>query len=759
MTRHVGLFRDNPFIEGGSLPTAVSTSKTIERILFEGASEIDDSGERVAFLDQTCHGNPELRQRLEQLLHLRESADRFFEPGAEAPLHPLRDSNVTGVSDPPAPGNDAQEMDTRVGHYRLLEKLGEGGCGIVYLAEQMEPVRRRVALKIIRLGMDTENVIARFEMERQALAMMDHPNIARVYDAGATSSGRPFFVMQWVEGEKITDFCDKKRLGIRQRVELFIRVCQAIQHAHQKGVIHRDIKPSNIIVMDCDGVAAPKVIDFGVAKATTGSAGDDATFTSVGQFIGTPAYMSPEQAGDAGMDVDTRCDIYALGVLLYELLTGRPPFDPKEFQKLDVSEIRRILREVDPREPSAKVAAMEAAELRETAACRSCEPQKLPALLRGDLDRIVMKAMEKDRQRRYGSADALAADLWRYLHDEPVLARPSSRMYRLRRLVRRNKVTFAAGAMVVATLIAGFGASTWMFLREKKARHEIARMRDIAELGRIREAELRKAGESRGKIAQAAVQLKYQNLSEADKLLDEIPATAAQPSLESADTFRVLGEWHVAAGRWKQAAERYSALVYAITAVDASDTDEVSRDLLPAAASLCEAGDIAGYERLRKVAIQRFQHTKNPVVAEQLLKTSLLFPADADMLAALVPSLKLAESNLRGQAHMVAWRAFAVALMDFRRGAYPEAAEWAGRCIASPSKNPAREASARLLRAMTWVRLGKTDDARTELDLACQIMGDRFTGKLESQLNPDIFWFDWVNARILRREAEAMIGR
>lgn len=215
----------------------------------------------------------------------------------------------------------------------------------------MEPVRRRVALKIIRLGMDTENVIGRFEMERQALAMMDHPNIARIYDAGATSPGRPFFVMQWVEGKKITDFCDIKRLDIRQRVELCARVCLAIQHAHQKGVIHRDIKPSNIIVMDCDGVAVPKVIDFGVAKATTESPGEDATFTAVGQFIGTPAYMSPEQAGDVAMDVDTRCDIYALGALLYELLTGLPPFDPKELQKLDVSQIRRILREIDPREP------------------------------------------------------------------------------------------------------------------------------------------------------------------------------------------------------------------------------------------------------------------------------------------------------------------------------------------------------------------------------------------------------------------------
>ncbi|MFM2199882.1 MAG: hypothetical protein RLZZ505_3314, partial [Verrucomicrobiota bacterium] len=249
----------------------MSVSKTIERTLFEGASGIDAPDERAAFLDQACQGRPELRQRIETLLGLRESADRFFEPAAAERQLPREEEILTGASDSPVFANAAEEMDTRVGRYRLLDRLGEGGCGIVYLAEQMEPVRRRVALKIIRLGMDTENVIARFEMERQALAMMDHPNIARVYDAGATSSGRPFFVMQWVEGEKITDFCDNKRLNIRQRVELFTRVCHAIQHAHQKGVIHRDIKPSNIIVMEIDGVAVPKVIDFGVAKATTGT--------------------------------------------------------------------------------------------------------------------------------------------------------------------------------------------------------------------------------------------------------------------------------------------------------------------------------------------------------------------------------------------------------------------------------------------------------------------------------------------------------
>jgi serine/threonine protein kinase/tetratricopeptide (TPR) repeat protein len=732
----------------------------IEMILFDGLSNIADPGQRTAFLDQTCRGNPELRERLEQLLVLRDEAEKFFTPEPEEDPGDAKSGLVSGSGHFPAAEADPGNLDTRVGRYRLLERLGEGGCGIVYLAEQMEPVRRRVALKIIRLGMDTENVISRFEMERQALAMMDHPNIARVYDAGTTSSGRPFFVMQWVEGEKITDFCDERKLPIPDRLALFIRVCNAIQHAHQKGVIHRDIKPSNIIVMDRDGAAVPKVIDFGIAKATGSEPGDEhQTFTLAGQFVGTPSYMSPEQADKAGTDVDTRCDIYALGALLYELLTGRPPFDPKRLQQADVEEIRRILREEEPRDPSVAVAALDVEELREVAACRACDPRKLSAILRGDLDRIVMMAMEKDRKRRYGSAESLAADVLRHLNHEPVVARPASRMYRLRRLARRNQVVFVAGTMVLLALIGGLGTSAWLFHREKQARQEQVRLREIAELGRLREAGLREAAESRGKIAQAAVQLKYGNIQAADELLSQVPVTSAQPSLESADTFRTMGEWHVAAARWKQAAERYSALVYAITAVDVSDTDEVSRDLLPAAASLYEAGDIAGYERLREIAINRFRNTTNAVVAEQLLKTCLILPANGDILATLEPSLRLAASNLQGDAHMVAWRVFAVALMDYRRNDFPAAVEWADRCINSVHKNPAREASARLLRAMAWHRLEKSVEARAELDLACEIMGNRFTGQLDTRDTSKGFWFDWVNARILRREAEALIRR
>jgi serine/threonine protein kinase len=743
----------------------VNTSKTIEKALFEGASGIDAPDERAAFLDQACQGRPELRQRLETLLRLREPADRFFEPDAAECSPPREEEIFTRPSDLPGVGAGAEEMDTRVGRYRLLEKLGEGGCGIVYLAEQMEPVRRRVALKIIRLGMDTENVIARFEMERQALAMMDHPNIARVYDAGATSSGRPFFVMQWVEGEKITDFCDNKRLDVRQRVELFIRVCHAIQHAHQKGVIHRDIKPSNIIVMEIDGAAVPKVIDFGVAKATTGTPDESFTFTMAGQFIGTPAYMSPEQAGGNGMDVDTRCDIYALGTLLYELLTGRPPFDPKKLRNADVTEIRRILREEDPRDPSAVVEVSNPENLREVSACRSCDPQKLPSLLRGDLDRIVMMAMEKDRQHRYGSADALAADMWRYLNDEPVMARPSSRLYRLRRLVRRNKVVFAAGTVVMATLIAGFGISTWLFLREKEARQEQVRLRSEAEAARAVETDLRAHAEAREVCAQAAVKLSYGQIEEADQLLAAIPTHLAPSSLEAADTYRKVGEWHRMAGRIQKAAERYTALAAAISAADNSDLFKISTDVLPAAVTTCAVGDLPRYEQVRRVALERFETTRNPIVAEQVIKACTLCPADpATMekigtLAAFLENAVGPEGRDASNVSEAAWHCYSLALWYHRRRDPVQTIRWCEFSLQGNMEGEPRVVCVQLLLAMSSHQLGETEEARAILAAAAKPILARKESPSGIYSGNDALWVDWVNTGILLKEAEAMIGR
>ncbi|MDB6021478.1 MAG: serine/threonine protein kinase with repeat [Pedosphaera sp.] len=368
----------------------------------------------------------------------------------------------------------------RVGRYKLIEQIGEGGCGVVFEAEQLEPVRRRVALKVIKPGMDTRQVIARFEAERQALALLDHPNIAKVFDAGATESGRPYFVMEFVPGEKITDYCDGRKFSTLQRLELFAQVCRAVQHAHQKGIIHRDLKPSNILVAD-DGAGAgvPKIIDFGIAKSTEQPLTELTLVTAFQQFMGTPAYMSPEQAG-AG-DVDTRSDIYSLGVLLYELLTGLTPFDAAELRRLAMDEILRFIRDAEPARPSTRLTILTQQELSAVATCRQSEPARLPQLLRGDLDWIVMKCLDKDRVRRYETASALAQDLQRHLANEPVAARPPGAWYRFGKMVRRNKLATGAALAVAFALILGTVVSTDQAVRAWRAEREQSRLRQEAE--------------------------------------------------------------------------------------------------------------------------------------------------------------------------------------------------------------------------------------------------------------------------------------
>jgi serine/threonine protein kinase len=352
------------------------------------------AGERPAYLAGACGDNLLLRQRVEALLRAHDAPQGFL------PDQPIATPRTTIFITP-----ISETAGTVIGRYKLLQQIGEGGCGVVYMAEQQEPVRRRVALKVIKLGMDKKQVIARFEAERQALALMDHANIAKVLDAGATETGRPYFVMELVKGIPITRYCDENNLSTATRLGLFVQVCQAIQHAHQKGIIHRDIKPSNILVADHDGVPVPKIIDFGIAKATTDQRLTDKTlFTAFEQFIGTPAYMSPEQANLSGLDIDTRSDIYSLGVLLYELLMGKTPFEGKRLLDAGLDEIRRIIREDEPVRPSTRLHTLDAAEQTTVAKHRQSDPPKLAHLISGDLDWIVMKALEKDRTRRYETA-------------------------------------------------------------------------------------------------------------------------------------------------------------------------------------------------------------------------------------------------------------------------------------------------------------------------------------------------------------------
>jgi serine/threonine protein kinase/WD40 repeat protein len=454
-------------------------------------------GQRTAWLDRYCAGDSALRHEVDALILATASEETML----ATPYEPL----LTPVPLPTNPGPPDEAVGQRLGRYKLLEKIGEGGCGVVYVAEQTEPVQRRVAVKVIKLGMDTRTVVARFEAERQALAMMDHPNIARVLDAGATETGRPYFVMELVRGVRITDYCDRANLPTRDRLLLFIKVCHAIQHAHQKGIIHRDIKPSNILVTLHDGVPVPKVIDFGISKATEGRLTDNTVYTQLHQFIGTPAYMSPEQAEMSGLDIDTRSDIYSLGVLLYELLAGSTPFDAADLMAQGLDGMRRTIREREPVRPSTRLSKLPGDQLTSTARRRSEEVPRLVRQMRGDLDWIVMKCLEKDRTRRYDSATDLAADLARYLANEPVVARPPSAVYRFQKAFRRNRLVFSAGFAVVAALVVGLSASIWQAAQATKAKNEADSLRKSAiESAQRAELERERATESERVARQTA---------------------------------------------------------------------------------------------------------------------------------------------------------------------------------------------------------------------------------------------------------------
>jgi eukaryotic-like serine/threonine-protein kinase len=450
------------------------------KLIFGEALRLSVPAERRAYLDGVCSGNEALREDVESLLRAYEQAGDFLGQARQFP--------------PADPG--IERTGIMIGRYKLLEKIGEGGFGDVWMAEQEEPVRRRVALKIIKLGMDTREVVARFEAERQALAMMEHPNIARVFDGGATDTGRPYFVMELVKGVPITSYCDENRLSTPDRLKLLMKVCDAVQHAHQKGVIHRDLKPSNILVTVQDDKPVPKVIDFGVAKATQARLTEKTLFTRFHQCVGTPAYMSPEQAGLGGFDVDTRSDVYSLGVLLYELLTGRPPFEPEMLREAGLDEMRRVIREEEPPTPSNRLSRFSEQDLRTIARQRQAEAPVLLQTVRGDLDWIAMKALEKDRTRRYETVGSLAADLRHYLDVEPVQARPPGALYLLGKMARRHKAGLAMATALVLLLVAGSVVSTWQAVRARRAERLQARLRQQAEeLSRTAETQARRIGD------------------------------------------------------------------------------------------------------------------------------------------------------------------------------------------------------------------------------------------------------------------------
>jgi serine/threonine protein kinase/tetratricopeptide (TPR) repeat protein len=493
----------------------MTASRPDNETIFHAARGIPDPDRRRAYVREAC-GEDEARiAHIEALLAVADAPDSLLDP-------PAGSGPAATIDQPTLMGSG-----TVIGPYKLLHQIGEGGMGIVFMAEQAEPVRRKVALKVLKPGMDTRQVVARFEAERQALALMDHPSIARVFDGGTTPSGRPYFVMELVEGVPITEHCDRHRLTPRQRLGLFIHVAQAVQHAHQKGVIHRDLKPSNILVALYDGRPVPKVIDFGVAKAVGQQLTEKTIHTGFAQMVGTPLYMSPEQAGRSAQDVDTRGDVYSLGVLLYELLTGTTPFPPKQFRGADYDEIRRIIREEEPPRPSHRVSTLGQAAVT-IAAQRHTEPKRLHRLCRGDLDWIVMKCLEKDRDRRYETANGLARDVERYLHDEPVQACPPSAWYRFRKFTRRNKGRLAVAAGVFMAVLVVAVSIGWA-VRDRAARQAQAerRAREDFEVARTLIAE-NKLIVARQRLAAARAQLSGEDLSARASLSAQVEAAEAE---------------------------------------------------------------------------------------------------------------------------------------------------------------------------------------------------------------------------------------
>jgi WD40 repeat protein/serine/threonine protein kinase len=581
------------------------------------AVEIADPAARLAYLDGACGPDPAVRRRAAALVaaHFR-AGGAFLEPPVVDPDSTAGFVPVT--ADLPGPG-----AGTVIGPYALREQIGEGGMGLVFVAEQTEPVRRKVALKVIKPGMDTRQVVARFEAERQALALMDHPNIARVFDAGATPEGRPYFVMELVKGEPATDYCDHNRLALRDRLGLFLQVCQAVQHAHQKGVIHRDLKPSNVLVAVHDVTPVVKVIDFGIAKAVGPSLTDKTVYTGFAQMVGTPLYMSPEQAGESSLDVDTRTDVYALGVLLYELLTGTTPIDPDAVRKAGYDELRRIIREDEPARPSARLSTLEAAKLSTVADRRGADARRLARAVRGELDWVVMKCLEKDRGRRYDSAGALAADVQRYLADEPVTACPPGTVYRATKFVRRHRAAVGVGLAVAAAVAVGVGAlATTAVLTgrayESEATHRQAAETAAADADGARREALERADQLRAELYATDLRLAHEAWQHGDLPRLRALLDRHRPGPGVAD--RRGFEWHYLDA---VAAPPGRGLVGCDTPVMAADLSPDGR--------VAATGDGQGVVKLWDVATGRELRSVRPSVAGV---TCVRFSPDGRRLAA-----------------------------------------------------------------------------------------------------------------------------
>jgi hypothetical protein len=687
-------------------------SALAEEVFLE-AVEQKDRASRAALIDSACAGNAPLRELVLAMLSDFRKATQFFDDTAQH----------FSLPDGLMPGEEL-EAGTTIGPYRIVGLIAEGGSSKVYEAEQSAPVSRRVALKVLKAGMDTAAVIARFEAERQTLAILEHPNISKVLDAGATDKGRPFFVMELVHGKRITDYCEENHLPVGERLRLFCQICSALQHAHNKGIIHRDIKPSNILVSTVDGIAIPKLIDFGIAKATDPRSGE--AVTQQGQPIGTPAYMSPEQIGGWNRDVDTRSDIYSLGVVLYELLAGQPPFDNDELLDAGFEKMRHRIQNEVPLRPSL------------------LKPEDRGAR---ELDWIVMKAIEKDREKRYSTAHAFAADIESFMRGDPVQAHPPSRLYRLKKLLLRNRLAAASIAVAALALFTGFSVSTLLYLRAHAAEQE--------------QTSLREAAEERAHMTKAAILIMEDRLEEADAEVTAMGGLFTQPSVEATNVFRTLAIWNANNGNWKTSADRWLAMAR-VCHFDTYDmTDKATRDLLPIAPTLVMINDFERYGQFREFLIDKLGNTTYPFAAEHVLKLCLIVPAPHTLLARLQHVAQVAEQSMpEGEQTppaewMEAWRCVALALWNYRNERFEKAVSWSNRSLLRHDWEEVRRTQTLLIRAMALKKLGRIDEAVTDLEIARSSVNQHIQQPIDQM--KDGHFHDWLNASILLGEAERAV--